>query len=185
MRRRAHAGRPWLLVVAIAVVAGCARPGASGSGSTETVSYRPATRVLTFALPRFGGGILRSSELAGRPTVINFYASWCTVCRYELPAFERAYRRYRTQVNFIGVNPAQQDTDAAQAALIRATGVTYPTLRDSNDLLLDPFDPSGSLPVTLFVDATGHVVDAHLGGLSAASLASMLAHELGVGPTTT
>ncbi|MHB8452918.1 MAG: TlpA family protein disulfide reductase [Mycobacteriales bacterium] len=176
----------WLIALLVALspaLTACGHPRTTGQAAAETVTYQPATRMLSFALPRFAGGILRSSQLAGRPAVINFYASWCTVCRFELPAFERAYHRYGRQISFVGVNPQQGDTDAAQAALIRATGVTYPTLRDRHDLLLEPFDPSGSLPVTLFVDPTGHVVHAHFGGLSYAALALLLTRDLGARPT--
>jgi hypothetical protein len=86
------------------------------------------------------------------------------------------------RVGFVGVNPQQgrSDTDAAQAAMVARTGITYPTARDADNQLLAHFNTSGALPTTLLIDATGHVVDVHNGGLNQADLQALIAQDLGV-----
>jgi len=154
--------------------------GAVAGSAADRAAYDPATRKLNFDLPAFAGGRVSETSLSGKPTVINFYASWCTVCKGELPAFQAAAQRIGGRVNFLGVNPQSNDTDGDQAAMIRAAGVTYPTARDSGDGLLRLFDTTGSLPVTVFVRADGTVVDVHLGGLTGESLGQLLHTDLGV-----
>ena len=83
-------------------------------------------------------------------------------------------------VAFLGVNPQSNDSDRAQAAMVRRTGVTYPTARDADDTLLRQFNTSGALPTTLFVSPDGRVVDVHNGGLDEASLQRLIATDLGV-----
>jgi thiol-disulfide isomerase/thioredoxin len=140
-----------------------------------------STHSLDFALPAFAGGdLVTSAQLKGTPTVINFYASWCTVCKGELPAFQAVHEQAGGRVAFLGVNPQSNDDDSGQASMIKAAGVAYPTLRDRKEDLLRLFNTTGSLPTTLFVNAEGTVVEAHNGGYDQSSLKAAIQQYLGV-----
>lgn len=169
-----------VLAALFAVLASRGHGDQAQAGGGDRAHYDAATHKLSFDLPAFAGGQVSDVSLAGKPAVLNFYASWCTVCRGELPAFQATAQRIGSRVNFVGVNPQSNDTDSGQAAMIRAAGVTYPTVRDRHDALLSLFDTSGSLPVTVFLRADGSVADVHLGGLTADSLAQLLRTDLGI-----
>ena len=47
-----------------------------------------------FAVPGLSGGTLALANFAGRPVVINFFASWCAPCWRELPDFDDAADKY-------------------------------------------------------------------------------------------
>lgn len=108
---------------------------------------------------------------AGKPMVVNLWATWCPPCRREMPVLAAAQKR-ETGVRFVFVDQGEDG----------ATAQDY--LNDSRldlaNVLLDPAMGlgravgSGALPTTLFYDAGGRLVDTHLGGLSAASLESKL-----------
>jgi len=181
-RRRRLATRAGAAVAAVAVLAlvafGVARSGAADRGFQAR--YDSSTRQLNVSLPTFKGGTVSSAGLAGRPTVLNFYASWCTVCNREMPDFQAVHTALGPKVNFLGVNPQSNDSDSAQAEMVARTGVTYPTARDHNDDLLRLFNTSGALPTTLFIDATGRVVNVHNGGLDQTSLKAAMQQYLGI-----
>jgi len=166
-------------VAVLALVAfGVARSGTPDQGFQAR--YDSSSQQLSMSLPTFKGGSVTSATLAGRPTVVNFYASWCTVCNREMPDFQSVHTALGQKVNFLGVNPQSNDSDSAQADMVARTGVTYPTTRDHNDDLLRLFNTSGALPTTLFIDASGKVVNVHNGGLDQTSLKAAVAQYLGV-----
>ncbi len=166
-----------VLVVALAVFT-ISRSGASDE--QFQASFDRPTGQLSLVLPTFDGSTVSTATLNGKPTVLNFYASWCTVCDREMPDFQAVHDALGDAVNFLGVNPQSNDSDAAQATMVERTGITYPTARDRNDALLRLFNTSGSLPTTLFLDATGKVVNVHNGGLDQQSLAAAVQQYLGV-----
>ncbi|GAC1610148.1 MAG: hypothetical protein NVS3B26_15360 [Mycobacteriales bacterium] len=144
------------------------------------VSLDARTRELSFRLASFSGGELTSAQLQGRPFILNFYASWCGVCQQEMPDFQRVAQDVKGAVRIIGVNPQDHDTDAAQAALVRSTGVTYPTVRDPDSAFLRLFNTSGALPTTVFVDASGTVVGVYNGALTEGKVVRFLRGYFGV-----
>jgi len=103
-----------------------------------------------------GGPPVRLSALAGKPTVINLWASWCKECRDELPLLARAHREYGDRVQFIGIDVV----DAAPEAALRLageSGTTYPQLVDRSGRTRGPLRYTG-LPQTVFVDEQGRMV---------------------------
>jgi thiol-disulfide isomerase/thioredoxin len=183
-RQRRRAMQVVGTVLGVAAVVGLVTVGITRSQHADAgvrASLDQGSRSLDFALPAFkGGSLITSAQLKGTPTVINFYASWCTVCEGELPAFQAVHEQAGSHVSFLGVNPQSNDDDSGQASMIKAAGVAYPTVRDRKDDLLRLFNTTGSLPTTLFVDAEGKVVEAHNGGYDQASLKAAIQQYLGV-----
>jgi peroxiredoxin len=167
------------LIAATAVAVTSASSGAGGDDEA-VVAFDRESGVLDFRAPAFAGGVVDSAELRGTPVVLNFYASWCTVCDRELPDFQRVSEQLAGSVQVIGVNPQSNDTDRAQAAMIERNGVTYPTVRDARDELLRPFNQTGGLPTTVFLDADGVVRKVHNGLLTEQLLLAEIEDSLGV-----
>lgn len=127
------------------------------------------TAMPTVALAALHGGApmdLRQAA-AGRPVVVNLWASWCGPCRAEMPVLAAAQQR-ETGVRFLFVN--QGEPARAVQAWLQREGLPL------HDVWLDPasaFGPavgSRGLPTTLFLDAQGRRVSSHFGQLNAASL---------------
>lgn len=115
---------------------------------------------------------------AGKPMVVNLWASWCPPCQREMPVLATAQQQ-QTGVIFVFAN---QGEDA-----VKVQSFLSARRLDLANVLLDPGTALGkavgstALPTTLFYDASGRLVDVHLGELSAASLASKL-RQLRVSP---
>lgn len=95
-------------------------------------------------------------RLAGRPTVINFWASWCGPCKVELPLLARAHRESGSEVAFLGIDV--QDASAEAWKSLTAAGVDYPQLEDPTGRTRAAFGWHSGLPLTVFVDARGRMV---------------------------
>ncbi len=100
-------------------------------------------------------GRLTLGELAGRPTVLNFWASWCIPCQDEAPILNDAAERYAGQVRFVGVDVRDLSEDAI--TFLRRYAVPYPSVRDRDDRAYRAYGLSG-VPETFFLDARGQVV---------------------------
>lgn len=165
-----------LIVAAVAAIVS----STTGSRGNLNVSYDRSAQVLDFRGPSFAGDIVDSAALRGTPGVLNFYASWSTVCDRELPDFQRVSERLAGRVQVVGANPQSNDTTAAQQTMISRAGVTYPTLADPQDELLRQFNTTGGLPTTVFIDADGVVRKVHNGLLTEQLLLEEMATSLGV-----
>jgi len=108
---------------------------------------------------------------AGKPMVVNLWATWCPPCRREMPVLAAAQKR-EAGVRFIFANQGEDATTTQRYLTTARLDLDY--------VLLDPGARFGrevgsrGLPTTLFYDADGRLVDTHVGELSTASLASKL-----------
>ncbi len=182
-RRRSIAGAVVALAVAavFGVFLALSRGGADGAtatGGSATTSTDPTS----FQLPRLNGtGDLTLASFRGKPTVVNFFASWCTACRGELPGFARVSRSLEGRVNFVGVNSLETGDGLAMA---KEFGIDWwPIGKDVDGQkasgLHDALGGQG-MPITAFYDAAGKLVYVSPGGLPESGLRAALLQYLGV-----
>ncbi|MFO1325805.1 MAG: TlpA disulfide reductase family protein [Rubrivivax sp.] len=107
----------------------------------------------------------------GRPMVVNLWASWCAPCRAEMPALAAAQRR-GGGVRIVLVNQGE-DADTVRAFL-RAQRLDVDDVWLDRGSRLGPAIGSRGLPTTLFIDAQGRRVGAHMGLLNGAALQGWL-----------
>lgn len=128
----------------------------------------------TFAAPN-GTDQQALSHWAGRTLVINFWATWCTPCIKEMPAFVELQKKYDAQgVQFVGL--ALDDAESVKT-FAQSHGITYPLLIGDDpavELLRVLGNVVGAIPFTAVVDKTGKVVKTHPGEWAAADLEGVL-----------
>ena len=120
------------------------------------------------------GNPVRLSDYAGKPIVLNFWASWCGPCRMEMPHFEQAYLDMGEDIQFLMVNMTTgRETQKSAQDFLDETGYTFPVLFD---LDMDAAYTYGvySLPMTVFIDANGNVQDLAIGAIDEATLLSKI-----------
>jgi thiol-disulfide isomerase/thioredoxin len=101
---------------------------------------------------------------AGRPVLVNLWASWCGPCVKEMPELDRFARSQApngTQVVGIALDDA-----AAVEAFLRRIPVSYPLLIDTpgpRDAGVRLGNPKGVLPYSVLLDAQGRVLKQKIG----------------------
>lgn len=101
---------------------------------------------------------------AGRPTLVNLWATWCGPCLKEMPdlqAFARVQGRHGVRVVGIALDEA-----AAVRAFLPAHGITYPVLIDAPgpaDAGVRLGNPAGVLPFSALVSADGRLLKTRIG----------------------
>jgi cytochrome c biogenesis protein CcmG/thiol:disulfide interchange protein DsbE len=123
-------------------------------------------------LPNVRDGASDVAYVPGKPTVVNFWASWCTPCQKEMPAFERASKDYAGKIAFVGID--SQDARVPAVAFLDDKHITYPSAYDPKGTLLRRFKLRQGLPQTLFLDSGGKVVDTVVGQVAESALQGKL-----------
>ena len=127
------------------------------------VEGQPATATFTL----LDGSTASLADFAGRPVVVNFFASWCAPCIAEMPAFESVHQDFGDDVVFVGLNVRESVAKAEE--MVERTGVTYLVGRDPSGELFTDFGVI-NMPSTFFVSADGVIADSHAGALTASEL---------------
>lgn len=130
-----------------------------------------------FALPGMGGTppLLKPADLAGRPVMVNFFASWCTACREEHPLFMQLAGQ---GVEIIGID--YKDVEAEGRAWLDRHGNPYRTV------VLDAQGAAGldwgvyGVPETYVLGADGTILYKHIGAVTEAAWREKIAPLMGV-----
>ena len=134
-----------------------------------------------FTLAKADGSVLSSQDLAGKPYVLNFFASWCVPCRVEHPVLTALARQ---GVTVIGIN--YKDKPEEMQKMLRQLGDPYAAIGE------DPKGATGidfgitGVPETIVIGADGRIVALHRSPLDAAAVSEkvMPALERGRGGKT-
>ena len=109
------------------------------------------------------GNEVRLSDFAGKPVVINFWATWCGYCVREMPDFDKAYEQY-PDVVFLMVNATDgvHETKDKAMAYVREQGFDFDVYFDTASEASEAYGITG-YPTTVFINADGDVVSKKVG----------------------
>jgi thiol-disulfide isomerase/thioredoxin len=161
-------------VAIVAAVAFVAFRGSGGDG---------VTRPEAFDLPRMqGDGRVRLADFRGRPVVVNFFASWCSSCDFELPGFARVSQELRDTVAFVGVSSLETGDPLYMPE--RHDLTWWPLAKDvggSNGSGLHAALGGGNaMPITAFYDADGKLLRVDRAALPESTLRTVLRELYGL-----
>jgi len=140
-----------------------------GSGASAPRDYGRAKNFTLSMLDR-PGQHLSLQSLAGRPVIVNFFASWCTPCQRETPLIARFYQARRGTVRIVGIDV--NDQASAATSFIDKSGVTYPVAVDPLPMKTATAYRLPGLPATFFLNARHVIVKRVFGAVTQAELDS-------------
>jgi thiol-disulfide isomerase/thioredoxin len=151
-------------------------------GGMAALVMAPAAAPLPpLTLSSLEGRPVSLTDFAGKPTVVNLWATWCPPCRREMPALQQA-QAANPDVNFVFVNQGEESPTIV--AFLDRHGLAL------RNVLVDPQSSAGAalghgaLPTTLFFDAQGRLAGTRIGELSQATLTQRLAGLRAASPPT-
>jgi thiol-disulfide isomerase/thioredoxin len=99
------------------------------------------------------------AELQGHGAVVNFWATWCTPCREEMPRLQKLADIYTAKgVTFVAISLDEADTRAKIPNALRKSGFRIPVWQGATPETLKVLDLGVIVPATLILDEQGKVI---------------------------
>lgn len=114
-----------------------------------------------FALPQLeGDGDLTAKDIAGEYIIVNIFASWCSVCRYE---HETLNEIATAGIPIVGVN-WRDDRQRARDLLSNLGNPYRQVIFDKHGELVIALGVTGA-PESFLIDPEGRIIHHHVGPL--------------------
>jgi thiol-disulfide isomerase/thioredoxin len=138
----------------------------SASGMRATLSYKFAGRQAPKAV--FTGADGRDvtlTDFAGRPLLVNIWATWCAPCKAEMPTLDALAVLEEGSVSVIAVSQDLEGRTPVRAFFDKAGIANLEPYTDRDNALLSAFDNNIALPTTILYDSQGREVWRVMGGV--------------------
>ena len=120
-----------------------------------------------FTLKTLDGSTVTLSKLQGQPVLINFWASWCTPCRTEMPEIVRAYEAHKANgLIVLAINLTFQDSLPEAQAFAKEFHMPFPVLLDDTGAVVRDAYRVPVLPMSFFIDRKGIIAYRQIGAMN-------------------
>lgn len=118
-------------------------------------SLRVGERAPALIVPTLDGPMFDLAALHGKVVVVNFWASWCSPCRAEMPQLDAFYRRHHAQgLELLGLSVDDPQDRATVVHIMKS--FSYPAAMAVAAKVND-FGAPLAVPMTWIIDAKGVV----------------------------
>jgi len=106
-----------------------------------------------FQLPNLGGQSVSLSDFQGKPVLINFWASWCRPCVYEMPYIQEVFEEWSGQgLVVLAINIGESLSQVKE--FMESHDLSFPVLLDMEGKVAEQYN-IGGIPTTFSVDKDG------------------------------
>ena len=113
-----------------------------------------------FTLKLADGNDFTLSKNRGKIVMLQFTASWCGVCRKEMPFIEKdIWQRHKDNSDFVLVGIDREEPLETVMKFAESTGVTYPLALDTNaDVFASYAERKAGITRNILIDKDGRIV---------------------------
>ena len=117
-------------------------------------------QVPDFDLTTTDGKTIRMTDLKGKVVMLQFTASWCSVCRKEMPHIESdVWKKYKNNTNFALYGIDLDEPKDIVEKFAKQIPVTYPLALDPKGGIFYQFAEQGAgVTRNVIIDKTGKIV---------------------------
>ena len=163
----------WLLISILTTFAifSCSSPGCGstttvGPGSTPSIAPRVGALAPDFTLPSLDGEVVKLDEMRGQPVLVNFWGTWCTYCRRQMPYLQAAFEEKGQEVKFIAIDVGEGSGTVRR--YVDDTGIGFTVALDMSRAVASAYNIR-YYPTTFFVDEQGVIKYIKLGAFGSTS----------------
>lgn len=154
-----------LFISAIITAAGLTVSGCSVEWKASQIPETGEVAV-DFRLEDLDGNTVTLNEFNGSPVLLNFWASWCTPCREEIPLLETIYNdsKWReTGLVILAINVGESKTTVED--FVEEYGISFTVLLDTERNVFRQYFVRG-VPTTYFIDTKGVIQRVTIGAFA-------------------
>jgi len=135
------------------VMAGCSPSSAQG---VEVGNQAP-----DFQLQSLDGQTVSLGDLQGKPVLINFWATWCSPCRGEMPYIQEIYEGWSDRgLVVLAINIGESSSKAEE--FMQSYNLSFTVLLDTKQDVAQKYNIQ-YIPTTFFIDKDGIIQDKVIG----------------------
>ena len=135
-------------------------------------SANPIVKLSNLELKDLNDNLIDLKTYYRKPTIINFWATWCGPCREEFPYFENIYKKYSNNINFIMVSAEPLNKIIQFKTNNQYTIPFAQAQKQLNSLGIT------SIPITFIYSAEGKILTTITTGLSEEQLLKIISETL-------
>ncbi|MGQ4808260.1 Thiol-disulfide oxidoreductase ResA [Candidatus Entotheonellaceae bacterium PAL068K] len=138
-----------------------ATPAASLLQAAGLNPFQEPRSAVDFQLTDHTGQTLRLQDQRGKVVFLNFWATWCAPCRYEMPEMDKLFQSLRQQ-SFVMWAVAMQEPQEQVALFFQEQALHFTALLDLDGAVSSRYEIKG-LPTTYLIDCSGALVGRAVG----------------------
>ncbi len=153
-------------------------PKVSNQSAPDQAAPQPAaTSAIDFELSDLSGKPVKLSDYRGKVVLVNFWATWCGPCQFEIPVFVKLKRQYEKRgFEVIGIS-MDEGSQAEVTEFVRQYEINYPVVMGAF-AKLNGFGTINGLPTSFIIDRDGRIHSRHQGLLGLNEIENELARLL-------
>jgi peroxiredoxin len=150
-------------LAAVPFIAGDRDTSLFGGAEAAGVCDGKGRRAPDFTLKDIRGKDVRLTDYKGKVVLVNFWATWCGPCKYEIPMFVDLQQRYGNQgLAFLGISV--DDPLDALTPFVNQYKMNYPVLIGlGREDVQEAYGPMFGIPVTVVVGRDGTICTRYFG----------------------